>query len=603
MRRLAGKVGAATAVGALLISTSPVAFGQSAFTNWSAIARAQPVSPATAVSGDHVLNWTGPDGQAVNLVVKEPSPVQGAPTVTVGYVAPGADARPAFDAAVAQAISTGAGQLVIPAGTYTFLTLGYASLGHWVIRGLHDVTINGTGATLVFTQNTTGVYIAGSQRLKLTGVNINYSMPLASLATVTSQGGQNVLVVDPAYPMTSGIQIGHVSDYNPATHEWVQGGKRLYFPTGSSTAPVYIGNQTFTSSAFRTLTPGESMIAFHHYYGGVAVTVKDIAGQSQSQDIILDGIGIHGGPGMGVVATKMLRGFALLNSHITPPPDGSSLVSTEYDAVHTLAVSQGDILIQNNTISGNGDDGVNFDSPVQSVMNVSADGLTIQITNYSRFYNQGDNVAFFDTTGTMIGQATLATQPVSIGNSNVQVTLNAAVPGVVPGMAMRDANQLPARVAMINNTVSDCQCHGVLVEIPHGWVSGNQFNNTAFNAVRLITNVGQWNEGVGAFNELFQNNTISNTGPDSSLAFPFGAISVYGVASGSTVSSSPMNDYINIASNTVSNTAQACIAVASALDVTVQGNTCSANNLKSPGQPAIVVQSGAQITVTGNTTQ
>jgi len=598
----------ATAAGAVLVTAGPGALPQndgSAFAAWSAIARAQPRSPAKAMPGDHVVDWTGPDGQAIHLVVRVPSPAAGAPTVTVGPVAAGADARPAFDTAVARAASIGAGHLVIPPGTYIFRTVGYEGLGQWVIRGLHDVSIEGAGVTLVFTQNVAGIYLAGNQRLKLAGMNIEFSMPLASLATVTSQGGQNVLVVNSRYPVTATTQIGHVSDYDPVTHEWVKGGQRLYFPPSRPTAanaPRYVGNQTFTSPSFQALHAGGTVIAFHHFYGGVGLQVKDIEGQGESEDIVLDGIGIHGVPGMGVVATKMKRGFALLNSRITPRTDVTGLVSAEYDAVHTLA-NQGDILIANNTITGQGDDAINLNSPVQYILEVGAVGRIVQIANFSRFYRKGDHIAFFDGTGTMVGRAMLATDPRPIGGGYVEITLDAPVARLVPRMALRDIDQLPRRFAVIGNTIGHCQCHGVLAQIPHGLIRDNHFDNTTANAIRLLTNVGQWKEGVGAFNERVENNTIANSGPDKSLAFKFGAISVYGVGHGSNVSDSPMNAYIAITGNNVTHTAQACIAIASARDVTVRGNRCSATNLTSPGQPAIGVQGSNQAIVAGNTTQ
>lgn len=572
-----------------------------AFAEWSQIAQQNPVSPAQATPGDHAVDWIGASGQKIRLVVREPHPAPGAPTVTLGVVAAGSDARPAFDAAIARAQRIGASRLLIPPGRYVFNSVGAQGLGHWVLQNLHDLTIDGKGATLVFSQNITGIYIAGSQRVRLAGFDVEFAMPLASLGLVEARDGQNVVEIDPRFPVTSATKIGHVSEYNSVARDWVQGGQRLYFPTGSKTAPILQGGQVFASPDFRNLKPGSTVIAFHHFYGGPAIQVKDIDGQGDSEDIVLDGIGIHGGPGMGVVVTKMKRGFALLNSMITPKTDGPGLVSTEFDAVHTLETT-GDILIAGNMISGQGDDAINLNSPIQYILNVGPDGKTVQIANFGRFYRVGDHLAFFDATGALSGRATVVAGPRPLGNGNVEIQLDTLLPQLAPRMPLRNIALIPRRFAVIGNSIGHCQCHGLLAQIPHGLVRDNRFDDTDFNAIRLITNIGQWKEGTGAFDIIVDHNSISNSGPDKTLAFPFGAISVYGVGSGAKVSESPMNADIAITGNTISHTAQACITVASARRVKVTGNACYGTNLQLPAIGAISVVGGAEAQVSSNVT-
>ena len=569
------------------------------FLEWATLAASQNNSPATADRGDFEKRWQAPDGRSVRIVVKVPRPRADAPTVTLPAVPPGEDARPYFETALAQARSQRAGKFVIPRGTYTFKTVGKGGLGHLMLQGLSDIVIEGNDSTLLFTQNQPGIYINTSQRLKLTHLAIDYTLHTSSLGTIESRDGNKVLVIDRRYPVTSADAVYYASEFDPKAMNWVHNGQRAIMPPGSTTPAVFAGDQTYTSAAFKNLGVGKTFAIFHHWYGGAAIRIDDTPGPLQDEDITIDRVSIHSAPGMGILTYGLKRSLAILNSSVDARADGSNPVSTEFDAFHVL-YGGGDIVIANNHIANQGDDGINLNNPVHPIVSISEDGKTIVMSTYSRFISAGDSLAFFDSGGKYLGRANVIDKPKALGGLNNQVTIDRPIAGLDVHGVVRDVALITSRFYVANNVIEQCNCHGLLVQLPNGLVEGNTFSRLNYNAIRLLTNVGSWKEGVGAFNVAVVRNRISGTGVDTSLPMPWAAISAYGGARGNKVADEPVNKDIDISDNVVTDAQQGCVTVASSRSVRVANNECNSTNLREPGKPSINVVNGAAASVDKN---
>jgi len=580
----------------------PTATDSQSFDNWAALVSTATTSPVNVEPGDYQKQWTAPDGRKVILVVKVPHPSDSTLSVTLPSVPEGDDARPYFEAALAKVRSEHAARLVIPKARYTFSSLPQSKLGHLILADLSDLTIEGNGATLIFSQDAPGLYVTTSSRIKLSQIDIEFSLHTASLATMVKQNQENVLVVDPRFPVSANDAIRYLSEYDPAAKNWVIGGQRVILPPDTSTPAVLIGNQTYRSDAFKAAQVGKTFMVFHHWYGGAGIKIEDKPGPHQSEDITLDGVSVHSAPGMGIVAYGLKRGLAVFHSSVTPKDDPASLMSSEYDAIHTLIVG-GDVVIEGNKISGQGDDAINLNSPVSPVLKVSDDGKTVQLSTYSRFISASDSLAFFDTTGSYLGRATVVGIPKSLGGLTTEIALDRAPASISTATVARDIALTNNRVAVLRNNVSNCNCHGLLVQVPNVLVDGNVFSGLNYNAVRLLTNLGGFKEGVGAINVIVSNNQISGTGIDTSLPLPWAAISAYGALRNNVVSVNPMNKSLVITGNTIRNAAQGCITVASSSDVVVTKNVCESTNLsaKFQGKPSLVIQNSFNVKVLDNT--
>ncbi len=570
------------------------------FHQWAALASAQIASPVQAEAGDYARQWTAPDGRLIELVVKVPRPRADAPVERLPSVPVGQDARLYFEAALTRVRATGAGRLIIPAGIYTFKSLGADAPGHLMLKDLSDLSIEGDGATLLFTQDQPGIYITHSQRLRISGLTLDYAMRTSSIGSIINRRGQNVLMIDAKYPVTAKDAVYYVSEYDVGSRLWVQDGVRAIMPPGSATPATYAGQQIYTSAAFKHIRAGKNYVVFHHWYGGAAVRIDDTPGPQQAEDIVLDSVTIHSAPGMGIFAYGLKRGLAIVNSNIIPQPNGSNPVSTEYDAIH-VQLGGGDILIHGNHIAGQGDDGINLNNPVHPIVSMADQGRRLVLAKYSRFIQSGDELAFFDDDGNHLGLAQVVDQPRALGGLNYEVLLDRAIPALTPRSVVRDIALISARFDVSGNTIEACNCHGVLVQLPNGRVEGNTFRNLRANAVRLLTDVGSWKEGVGAFNVIVNRNAISNSGIDSSLPLPWAAISAYGGARGNRVSVAPVNRHLEITDNTISDARQGCITIASSRDVNVRGNTCHSTNEQNPSRQSLSVLNSSGVTLNRNT--
>lgn len=563
------------------------AYASGAFTQWLMLATAHAVSPASPASGDLTFQWVGPNQRSIRTVVRLPRPSATAPSLTMSSVPLGADARPAFEAALARARASGAGRLAIPKGRYVFNTMTSDPAAHLDINNLSDVTIDGQGSTLVFTHDGTGILIRGCKRLKLTNFVIEYAFPTVSLGTIRSADGEKRLVLDDRFPVTAKDKVYYLSEFDAATKSWVAGGQRVIMPPGSPNAPEFIGNQSYRSPAFARLPVGKTFAVFHHFYGGTALRVGDSPGPGQPEDIVIDNVTIHSSPGMGILAYGMKRGFAVINSKIVPSDVSVSGTSTEYDAIHILELG-GDLVLAHNTIMGQGDDAINLNNPISRISAIDVDNRSVVLAPYSRFISVGDELAFFDGQGRFTAtEKVLGVKP--LGGLNYRVVMDALPASLDLYDSVRDINLIDSRFAILDNRIGRCNCHGILVQIPNGLVDHNRIEHTKGNAIRLLTSTGTFKEGVGALNVRISNNVISGTGSDSSIAMPWAAIAAYAPLPGNKLSPFPVNADIQIIGNTVTNADDSCITVSSSTHVVVSDNRCEVTDLLHPGIASIHV--------------
>lgn len=568
------------------------------FLEWSALATSVTASPAKAESGDISKRWKAPDGREIQLVVKRPRPRPGAPTVTMIKVAESEDARPAFDAAMAEVRAKQAGRLVIPKGIYHFRSLAKPGTGHAQIEDVSDLTIDGRGATFVFSLNQPGIMVTHSQRVAVIGLTMDSALHIVSAATVTEKDGQNLLVIDPDFPVTDRDPVVYVSEYDIANGKWLQGGQTLILDPGSTKfPPTYMGAQTYLSPAFKALKTGTRALVYHYWYGSASFRINDAPGPKQTEDIVIDSMIFHTSPGFAIYAYGMRRGLAIVNSTIAAKPGSKLPISATYDAIHVTG-GAGDIQITGTRIANQGDDAINLEAAVSPVISLSDDGRTLRLGKHSRLIANGDQLAFFDRTGRYLGKASVSGNPKSLGADN-EIVIDQKVPGVEALSVVRDASNISSRFDVSNNIMEDCGCHALVAQVPNGLAENNTMSNLAGNAIRLLTDVGYWNEGVGAFNVIVRGNKITNSGVDRARMAPWAAITAYGGAIGG-AAVFPVNKDLQITDNIITNAKQGCISISSSVKVLVARNQCDSTNIAEPGQPSINVQNASDVTLEGN---
>jgi len=554
------------------------------YDDWYQLATAATSSPATVDPGDLVRKWTAPDGRSITAVVKQPN--ASAASVTLAPVPAGADARPYFEAMVNAAKAAKAGRLVIPPGRYTFASRG-STTAHWYIRGLTDVVIDGRGATLVFALNEDGIMVQDSQRLKITGLTLDYAFKTTSWGHMlpAPDGIHGVMQIDNPASVTAADGLGHIAQYDKATGKPDPADLRVY-----TTGAQWQAGGRYFSMGFGKNTIGKGFLVFHHYYGGNAIKLlgDPMSGAKQTQDIIIDGVRIVRAPGMGIVASGMKRGLAILNSQIVPA-DGEP-TSTEYDAIHRF-IPGGDLIIAGNTIAGAGDDNINLDPHPTPIAAIDATGTKLTLTDWSYFLRPGDVIAAFDYDFNFLGTAKIVGFPAVPSNGSNVVTTGAPIPGLTTKHFFRSLGFVGGRTLIQNNKFT--LGGKVLVQTVNALVANNTFNGTG---VRLLASAGQFQEGVGAMNVGVLGNSFTGGKLAARYNFPMAsAISAYGVNGAGVYSDRPVNQWLSIIGNTIHDVPQAAISVGSSAHVVIRGNTIERANTMTPGGKDINVVGAAQV--------
>lgn len=255
-------------------------------------------------------------------------------------------------------------------------------------------------------------------------------------------------------------------------------------------------------------------------------------------------------------------------------------MSTLYDAIN-MFFTKGDIVLVDNFIANQGDDAINLSSPVHEIAKASAIDQThylLDTRNHSQTLALGNKVAIFDhNTGRFLGIGTITAIQPTPGPGTNRVTVATDGLAITTEMFLRNLDFGQGRFIIKSNHIEKCFCHAFLAQVPNGLIEDNVIDDIRANAMKLITNVGQWKEGIGAFNLLVRNNVSNRTGIDANLSFPFGVISTYSVMRKQPIPD-PANDYISIENNVFSSYAQNCISIQAAKHLTVRGNVCRSSH-------------------------
>lgn len=548
------------------------------FDRWAALARGRHESEAWASSRSHDLKeeWVGADGKAVKLVVRQPVYLNARKRIVISPPAAHEDARPYFEAALIRLRNEKANTLSVAPGIYNFFSTEKKVGAHLLLEGLSDFILEGKGAILNFYHNAPGIRVQQSQRVRIEGVTLNFDFRTTSIGRIESRGGTRVLVIDSAYPVTANDKLAQVAEIESDNLHFVTGGARAVFGPTSPYQSSYIGNQTYESKLFEKMAPGTRAFVMHHWYGASAIKVDGQRTANQTEDITIADVSFHSGPGMGATVTGLKRGFAVVGSRFVPGPEGKNPGGIEWDGIH-VHLGGGDILISNNRFSVLGDDAVNLSNPIHPIRSVDHSTSSVVLGMSSRFIAKGDKLGFFNEDGKFLGTGTVTDVPQDKKNSDFLMRLDKLPPEVTLQSVVRDIDLITSRYKISKNLVENNNVHGFLAQIPNGLIEKNSIRDMPRNAIRLLSDVGNWNEGVGSFNVVVRENALKNIGIDPITDVPWAAIAVYGGVKGRKgihLSNELVNEDIEIVNNTIENYVQGCISIANSRNALVKGNKC-----------------------------
>jgi len=535
------------------------------FDDWSTIAQSEALSPVKPASGDLVEQRAGANGRPIRVVVLAPRPPAGAGTVFVKPPAAGVDAAATLAEALQKARSSGAHRLVLAPGVYRLASRSRVvdADAALVLRDLQDFTIEGAGATLLVASGGNGLVISNCQRLRLSGVTIDYETPTSGSGVVVEKNGGKVIRLDP------GALPGDKLHQVIVRSEEVD---RRFFFGRKGVDLQRTGAELSAGPAFDKLPAGASVLLKYHHYQGAAIQVRDANHLHATSDLILERVTIHSSTGAGVDIERMGRGLALVGLQIRARPNGPPL-SVEYDGVHVTSFG-GDLILRDSLIRDQGDDAINLSTVVHQVESATPGSDEIVLSHRTDVIAVGDTLAFFDLSGGYLSTARVRAFLPS--PQHARVKLDRPAPSSALAYA-RNLDLLGRRYVITGNRIGPCQCHGILAQTPNGVIDNNVMSGLRFNAMRLLTSLKPWKEGAGPFNIAVVDNQIRDTGGDRNRTVPHAAISVY-VQNGTYLTPAPVGSDILIRGNVITNVAQGCIYAEGVRNLNVRDNRCTSRS-------------------------
>ena len=279
------------------------------------------------------------------------------------------------------------------------------------------------------------------------------------------------------------------------------------------------------------------------------------------------------------------RGFRVANSRIAR--SGNRPVSGTGDVFHIGAL-QGDVIIENNDVSYQGDDGANIFSSTMNInrlvsLNRDEKEAIISIPNSCSDPNLadgpmvGDWLAFYNPNMNRLDIAEVKSIDQLCTNPTVTLYNCASGDCAISLAALNktyqfaDLSQLStARVYVSNNNFYYNRGHGVLSTAQYGFIGNNHFMfNTLGNVALDGDNVG---DGFGSTNMTISNNTMQ--WPGTQPAFQAVTTNTNG-----NIDTADVYNKIVIANNIISNTFGAAIGMTSSNNVFLRDNKIDNTNL------------------------
>jgi hypothetical protein len=207
------------------------------------------------------------------------------------------------------------------------------------------------------------------------------------------------------------------------------------------------------------------------------------------------------------------RGFRVADSRIVR--GAGRLISTASDGINVSAIA-GDIIVENNEVAYQGDDGINVSPSAQSITtrHLETIGVTANCTPNPRdLAVTGDALAFFDGAARLLGTARIGGIEGSACSAGGAASLTLAcadssncssmVTALTSGESFIDLTQQPvARYVIRHNHFHENRGQGTQAGAPYGEIIGNTYFRNSMGAINVDA------AGLSAGSVLVSGNTM-----------------------------------------------------------------------------------------------
>ena len=421
-----------------------------------------------------------------------------------------------FIEACKSTITTGECDIQLGPGQFNMDVMARVS---FVVNQTNRLTLHGAGpdSTILVFQDLTSMFsVLDSTEIVFANFSVDMTRVPFTLGQIvhTNSSGTVLLVsdttmypIDPAtvtqYPYL--YQVQATIGYDPSTNRFKNWD--IYLPPSTvvtyfSTWTVFSGTSYYMALNVGDLgNVGDWILARHQVYEFNAFTFSGCSA------VLVENVIVYATGGMALVGNEctdieIRGGFTKRRSY----PDGSiRAMSSSADGIHINNSVGGRIVIRDNLLEGQGDDGININTAFTQIANISSDRTQVQTTSSPAFWVGAIGQMFNGETMVRRSSPT----PAVVALSGNTITFESTIPSDVQLYDLLiNVNAISDTVLVEGNTFLNNRAHGALVKQPNALIQGNHFEGMTLQAVTTGVDGCYWMEGVPVWNWTFTSNTI-----------------------------------------------------------------------------------------------
>lgn len=417
--------------------------------------------------------------------------------------------------------------LLIPKGIYRF-----ANKSAWMVDGIDDLTIDAQGSEFIFQNLYFGecFLIMHCNRLLIKDLYLDWNWdykPIASIGTVKrlSEDGMTVAFEFADLNAQQTLQTSQSAwmGYYPIDPVTLYRSYRIEpqkLAQGKTTALQAEGNSiTATFSAPMGFEVGTSYSIRHLYYNLTAFKMASCT------HLTFDGITIYSMPGMGWLNTGTTHHWRFNNCNIIRRPGSRHPLTTAADGIHA-GESKGDLIIENCTFTGLGDDAINLhDNAWEGGLKPGANDKQLVLLNCPKHrlrIESGDVLKFFNADYSPAGvELTVADEPTYEGKPNAYaptttttINFTSAVPRDLSYLSIVINTRFGTdNVKIADNRFIQTFGRGILFAGNDVTIENNTFHEVFGNPIQIQADIvdNHWAEGYGTSNLVLRKNVFKDT--------------------------------------------------------------------------------------------
>ena len=517
----------------------------------------------------------------------------------------GKDDTAAFLAAFHEAQSHGGRVIRIPRGRYNLRAEGdclraEGNLGSrnplFFLTNLDGLIIRGEGAELMMSGNSTIFAFKECKNITLKGVTVDWERPPFSQGTVIATAPEHFDVqVESGFPVQGGEPIAAFMSYDPVT--------RLPAGANLDVGDVVERTELISPQVLRIhlkqniLVPVGALLVLRHQVSGYGPLINFI----RCADVRVSDVIVYTAPGAGLVG-YVSTNISLKRFNVRLRPGSGRLMSNTVDATH-FSGCKGTVSLEDCTLEGMGDDGVNINSGSYLTVLQRLDGHTV-LCQRSTLTDAGELMEM-SRPDTLLPFSTGVVKSFSLEpgtNNQSRLTFESPLPVELrTGDLLANVSRV-ARLRMRHCTVRANRARGVLCHTRDAVIEDCAFRNCTSAGVLVLADAGWFYVSIGARNVSVRNNLFENCNQGAATAE--GALAALAWLKNWTYPAKPgVHRDVRFEGNQIIGSANSGIFAVGVDGLTIRDNTIEQACLKptrESGRNVIRVMDCARVTVAGN---